>query len=133
MMRPLLQILALSACLSILFCACRQDETPSYVGVWRYESSTPDLGSGYIGSYVEVDRRWNYAFYDAATGQKFSGTAEDFAHDGMVVTLTASNDEGTRVFVCTLKYLKEDRMIVESSSVNGTLTEISFIRDRRSS
>jgi len=128
-MRPLrFHLFAALSCLVLLLGSCRQEEIPSYVGTWHYAGSTPELGEAYSGSWVELDRRWNYTFYDAPSGQSFSGTAEDFQHDGMVITLTASNELGTRTYVATLKYLKEDLMKVESSSVNGTMTEIRFTR-----
>jgi len=109
--------------------SCVDDEVPSYVGTWRYESSEPDLGPAYAGSYVTVDRRWNYRYYDAPSELLVSGKAEDFSHEGMSITLTSRTEDGTRIYVAELLYLKDDKMIVQTASVNGTPTKIHFFRE----
>jgi len=121
----------LCALCALLATACVPYEVPSYVGEWRYESSEPDLGPDYADSFVRVDKDWNYLFYDAPTGQRFTGEAKDFSHDGMVVTLTATNESGTRIYEAELQFLKEDKMIVKTSSVNGIETVIHFYRVTR--
>ncbi len=129
-MRPRSIILASLCALSLLAVSCVPYEEPSYVGTWRYESSEPDLGPGYADSYVEVDKKWNYTFYDAPTGQYFSGSGQDFAHDGLTVILTATNDSETRIYEAEMQFLKDDKMIVKTASVNGTPTVIRFYRER---
>ena len=42
--------------------------------------------------------------------------------------MTVSNDSGTRSYVATMQYLKDDKMVVQTASVNGTPTEIRFTR-----
>ena len=131
-MRRLSGILAL-LCALFLAAACVPYEIPSYVGEWRYESSEPDLGPGYADSWVQVDKDWNYTFYDAPTGQQFSGSGKDFSHaEGLTVILTTTNDSGTRVYEAELQFLKDDKMVVKTSSVNGVPTVIRFKRVKRS-
>lgn len=120
-------ILAL-LCALFLAAACIPYEVPSYVGEWRYESSEPDLGPAYADSWVRVDKDWNYLFYDAPTGQRFTGEGKDFSHDGLTVILTTANDSGTRVYEAELQFLKDDKMVVKTSSVNGVPTVIRFYR-----
>ncbi|MCR4860175.1 MAG: hypothetical protein K5910_05895 [Bacteroidales bacterium] len=127
-----LPVLLLAIFLGIFLPACQPEEVPSYVGKWLYSGSEPDLGDDYDGSYVIVDRLWEYSFYDAPSGQTFSGTGRDFVHEGLQITLTASNDYETRIYVVQLQFLKEDRMVVQTASVNGTPTEIRFTRDPHS-
>ena len=129
-MKPHAVILTLLGALSLLVASCVPYEEPSYVGNWRYESSEPDLGPGYADSYVELDKKWNYTFYDAPTNQYFSGSGQDFTYDGLTVILTATNGSGTRVYEAELQFLKEDKMIVKTTSVNGTPTVIRFYRER---
>ena len=126
-MRRLLRLSALLLA-ALLLAACEPDEVPSYVGKWQYAGSDPDLGPGYAESYVEVDRRWIFTFYDAPSGQTFSGTSENLSHDGLTITMTVSNDSGTRSYVATMQYLKDDKMVVQTASVNGTPTVIRFTR-----
>ena len=131
-MRRFFHLLAL-LCALFLLAACYEYEVPSYVGEWRYESSEPDLGPEYAGSWVRVDKNWNYLFFDAPSGQRFSGDGTDFTHgEGLVITLTTTNDSETRVYEVELQYLKEGRMKVKTSSVNGVPTVIHFYRVQRS-
>lgn len=129
MIKALLRLSAILACLFFLPCSCNREEEPSYVGTWHYDSSTPELGEEYRDSWFTVDRRWNYTIYDAPSGQTFSGRGTDIIHDGMTITITLSSDTGTRSYVSTLTYLKDGLMKVETSSVNGTPTEIRFNRE----
>lgn len=112
--------------------ACEPDEVPSYVGTWRIVSSEPDLGVAYADSYMTLDRQWNYTIYDAPTGQTFSGSGQDFSWEKMVITLKVVNEEETRTYTAELQYLKQDRMIVKTSSVNGIETVIELTRVPRS-
>lgn len=112
--------------------ACEPDEVPSYVGTWRIVSSEPDLGVAYADSYMTLDRQWNYTIYDAPTGQTFSGSGQDFSWEKMVITLKVVNEEETRTYTAELQYLKRDRMIVKTSSVNGIETVIELTRVPRS-
>lgn len=112
--------------------ACTPYEVPSYVGKWVYAKSEPDLGAAYADSWVTVDRQWNYTFYDAPSGQTFSGEANDFSYEGMTITLVTVNETETRTYVAELQFLKDDRMVVKTSSVNGTPTVIYFTRVSRS-
>ena len=118
----------LLACLLPL-ASCEREEVPSYVGTWLYASSEPDLGPAYAGSYVTVDKKWNYTYYDAPSGRLVSGEASDFTHDGLVITLTSQTEDGPVTYVAELQYLKEDKMIVQTESVNGTPTRIVFVRE----
>lgn len=127
-MRRIFSLLAL-LCALFLVAACYEYEVPSYVGEWHYESSEPDLGTEYAGSWMRVDKSWNYLIYDAPTGQRFSGDGKDFEHgEGLVITLTTTNESGTRIYVAELQYLKEGRMTVKTSSVNGVPTVIHLYR-----
>ena len=127
-MRQLFRFLAL-LCALFLLAGCFYYEVPSYVGEWHYESSDPDLGPGYEDSWFQLERNYNYVIYDAPSGQRFSGEGKDFKHgEGLTVTLTTSNDSGSRVYEAKLKYLKEGKMTVETSSVNGIPTVIHFYR-----
>lgn len=112
--------------------ACTPYEVPSYVGKWVYAGSEPELGAAYADSWVTVDRQWNYTFYDAPSGQTFSGEAKDFSYEGMTITLVTVNETETRTYVAELQFLKDDRMVVKTSSVNGTPTVIYFTRVSRS-
>lgn len=133
MIKKTAPVLALLCTLSLL-AACIPYEVPSYVGEWHYESSEPDLGPDYAGSWVRVDEDWNYLFYDAPTGQRFTGKGKDFTHGGgLTITLTTTNDSGTRVYEAELQYLKDDKMIVKTASVNGVPTVIRFYRVRHRS
>lgn len=115
-------------CALLLPAACVPYEIPSYMGEWRYESSEPDLGPEYADSWVRVDEDWNYLFYDAPSGQRFSGEGKDFSNDGMIIILTTTNESGTRVYEAELQYLKDDKMVVKTSSINGVPTVIRFYR-----
>lgn len=112
--------------------ACMPDEVPSYVGTWHYVRSEPDLGAAYADSYVTLDRQWNYTIYDAPSGQTFSGSGQDFSWEKTVITLTVVNEVETRTYTAELQYLKQDWMIVKTSSVNGVETIIEFSRAPRS-
>lgn len=128
-MRRAFRILAL-LCAFFLLAGCFEYEVPSYVGEWRYEYSEPDLGPGYEDSWFRLDRNYNYVIYDAPSGQRFSGDGKDFAHvDGLVMTLTTTNDSETRVYEAELQYLKGGKMKVKTSSVNGVPTVIHFYRE----
>ena len=127
-MRRAFRILAL-LCAFFLLAGCFEYEVPSYVGEWRYEYSEPDLGPGYEDSWFRLDRNYNYVIYDAPSGQRFSGDGKDFAHvDGLVMTLTTTNDSETRVYEAELQYLKGGKMKVYTSSVNGVPTVIHLYR-----
>lgn len=116
---------------SLAFCliassSCVKETEPSYVGTWLYESSDPDLGSAYHDSTVYVARNGEYEFYDGGTGSRFSGDSNDFAHEWLTVTLSAHNDTEQRTYVATVRMLKGGKLVVETASVNGVLTLITF-------
>lgn len=125
-MRKLAAILAICLAFSI---SCTKESDPSYVGTWMYESSDPDLGPEYIDSWVTINKKGEYEFFDGGTGSSFSGDFKDFKNDGLAVTLSAHNDSEERVFVATVKRLKDGKMTVETDSVNGVMTLINFRKE----
>lgn len=121
------------AALFLAFCllasvSCAKEEEPSYVGTWWYEKSEPDLGPGYRDSRVSIKANGEYEFFDGGTGRSFSGDAGDFMHDGMTITLSAHNDTEQRTYVAVVRRLKGGVMVVETDSVNGILTLITFLK-----
>ncbi len=109
--------------------ACNEEGPLSYVGKWNYDHSEPGLSDEYMGSWVRVRENMDYRFYDSRTGSTFSGTGADYEHSGMNVVLHASNEEESRTYEVKLTRLKDGVMVVETSSVNGEMTEITFIRE----
>lgn len=112
----------------VFFSGCEEDHVPSYVGKWVYLDSEPDLGEAYRESYVIVTKEFDYIFYDAPSGTTVKGTRNDFTHKGFTVTLTPAEIYGSQSYTAYLKYLKNNLMVVETSSVNGELTTIRFSR-----
>lgn len=107
---------------------CQKNGLRSYEGMWIYESSQPDLGAAYEGSWVKVSDVMDYAFYDSCTDSRFSGKSSDMSHNGLDVTLHASNGNEERVYNVSLVRLKEGVMVVDTDSVNGIMTTIRFVR-----
>ncbi|MBQ7222454.1 MAG: hypothetical protein IJS02_03190 [Bacteroidales bacterium] len=126
-MRRLANIAAIMVSV-ISLAGCEKEYVPSYVGTWLYVSSEPALDPAYNESYVVVKSNWDYSYFDSSTNETFSGDYNDYKYEGTTITLTSRGENETRVYVVVLKRLKEGRMVVETSSVNGTLTTIEFSR-----
>ena len=122
-------ILGLAALIAVtITTSCEEEHVPSYVGTWVYLDSEPDLGEAYKESYVTVTKDFDYIFYDAPSGTTVKGTRDDFSHKGFTITLTPDEKYGSQAYVAYLRYLKNNLMVVETSSVNGELTTIRFSR-----
>ncbi|MBP5210359.1 MAG: hypothetical protein J6Z27_00780 [Bacteroidales bacterium] len=126
-MRKLAYMAAIVAAVLSL-AGCEPEYVPSYVGTWLYVSSEPALDPAYKGSYVTVEKNWDYSYFDASTNDTFSGDYNDYLYEGTTITLTSKGEKETRVYKVELKRLKEGRMVVETSSVNGVPTVIEFSR-----
>lgn len=124
--KSLISAILLSGC--FIFTGCEDDHVPSYVGKWVYLDSEPELGEAYRESYVIVTKEFDYIFFDAPSGLTVRGTRDDFTHKGFTVTLTPNASYGSPSYTAYLKYLKNNLMVVETSSVNGELTTIRFSR-----
>ena len=125
-MKKKLTILLFTA---LALAGCRKEEPRSYVGTWNYLDSTPDLGPAYEDSWVKVDKNYNYSFYDAPSGKTVEGTYEDFAYEGLTITLTPAAEYGFPSITFKLTRLKDDLMVVETSDVGeGDPTTIRFSR-----
>lgn len=109
--------------------SCRDEGPLSYVGKWNYDHSDPALDQAYQGSWVRVRENMDYRFYDSKTQSTFSGTGADYEHSGLNVTLHTSNGDESRVYEVRLIRLKDGVMVVETASVNGVMTEITFFRE----
>lgn len=124
-MRTILKI-CLFLMLPAAWAACVKEQTPSYVGMWEYVSSDPDLGDMYKGSYLHILRNGNFSFFDAATQTLYTGTRKDITNEGLV--LYYRNEKSSEVYSMELLRLKEGEMEVRSASVNGVMTLIRFRR-----
>lgn len=113
---------------AFIITSCVDEHVPSYAGKWVYLDSEPDLGETYKESYVTVTDKFDYIFYDAPSGTTVRGSREDFTHKGFTITLTPDEKYGSQSYVAYLRYLKNNLMVVETSSVNGTATTIRFHR-----
>ena len=114
---------------ALALAGCRKEEPRSYEGTWTYLDSTPDLGPAYAESWVKVDRDYNYSFYDAPSGKTVEGTYNDFAYEGLTVTMTPPAKYEFPSFNFKLTRLKDDLMVVETYDLGeGNPTTIRFSR-----
>ena len=94
-MRTILKI-CLFLMLPAAWAACVKEQTPSYVGMWEYVSSDPDLGDMYKGSYLHILKNGNFSFFDAATQTLYTGTRKDITNEGLV--LYYRNEKSSEVY-----------------------------------
>lgn len=126
---PVSRILHILLLALFLFSGCSKEETPSYVGRWEYLDSDPDLGPAYKESYLEVQKNWNFTFYDAPSGKTVSGTPDDFTNEGLTITMTPAPKYDFPTITFKLTRLKDNLMEVETEDVGeGHPTTIHFSR-----
>lgn len=113
--------------LSVLSC---RKEPYSYEGLWNYDSSEPDLGEAYKGSWLYVEKGWDFTWWDASTSQKFTGDGNSMQREeGFVVTVTSRNKSEKRVYTVEIKRLKDGVMEVVTDALNGVETTIRLVRE----
>lgn len=119
-------------CIALMLMAvlsCRR-EPYSYEGLWNYDCSEPDLGEAYRGSWLYVEKGWDFTWWDASTGQKFTGNGNSMQREeGFIVTVTSRNKSENRVYTVEIKRLKDGVMEVITDSLNGVETRIRLVRE----
>lgn len=122
--------LLIIALLTVLLAPGCKREPFSYEGKWNYESSDPDLGEAYKGSWLYVEKDWDFTWWDASTKTKFTGNGSNLkSEDDFVITVTSKSKDEKRVYRVELKRLKDGVMEVLTESINGVETTVKLLRE----